>query len=178
LGASGPIRGTIRELFFSSFIWEIQESCSKAKKLLALHPALDKLPVLPATAATNQPTNTHTHTETMKKTLTTAQAAHLIDDANANWSRAGAFALVEYLEEIEESTGEGMELDVVAIRCDFSEYSSLIEWASDYCGDDWKAEIGIDGDADEEDVDDAIRDFITYRGTLIEFVGGIIVSSF
>jgi ABC-type glycerol-3-phosphate transport system substrate-binding protein len=115
----------------------------------------------------------------MKNTLTTAQAAHLlVDDANANWSRAGAFALVEYLEEIEESTGDSIGFDVVAIRCDFSEHANLIEWASEYCGDDWKGEVGIDGDADEEDVDDAIREYLTNRGTLIEFNGGIIVSSF
>jgi hypothetical protein len=66
----------------------------------------------------------------MKKTLTTYDIANeLIQDSNANWSRAGAFALAEYLQELEEDTGEEMEMDVVAIRCDYSEYSSLEEWA-------------------------------------------------
>jgi hypothetical protein len=55
------IRGTIHELFFSSFMREIQESEKKMGKVLANIPALDKLPLLPAMAATNQPTNTHTH---------------------------------------------------------------------------------------------------------------------
>ena len=50
----------------------------------------------------------------MKKTLTTYDIADaLCQDENANWSRAGAFALAEWLEEMEESTGEETELDVV-----------------------------------------------------------------
>jgi hypothetical protein len=67
----------------------------------------------------------------MKKTMTTYDIAHeLIGDENANWSRAGAFALAEYLEELEESTGEEMEFDHVAIRCDWSEYADLETWLS------------------------------------------------
>jgi hypothetical protein len=124
----------------------------------------------------------------MKKTMTTSQIAHeLIDDGNANWSRAGAFALAEYLEELEESTGEEMEFDHVAIRCDFSEYASLEDWAVDYFSDSKQAgdamglELDMDGETwtgDEEEIQDAIRSHIQDHGTLIEFDGGIIVSSF
>lgn len=64
----------------------------------------------------------------MKKTLTTYDIADaLYADENANWSRAGAFALAEWLEEMEESTGAETELDVVAIRCDFAEHDSLTQ---------------------------------------------------
>ena len=58
----------------------------------------------------------------MKKTLTKNQAVDaLLEDDNVNWSLEGAEALVEYLEEIEKEIGEEIELDVVALRCDYSE---------------------------------------------------------
>ena len=114
----------------------------------------------------------------MKTTLTTSQAAHrLIDDKNANWSRSGAFALVEYLEELEEDGGEEIEFCECAIRCDYSEYSDLEDWASErwYLDSDMRADLNLEID---EDPDDAIREYIRDHGTLIEFDGGIIVSSF
>lgn len=120
----------------------------------------------------------------MKKTLTTHEAAdYLMADTNANWSAAGAFALVEYLEEMEEGCDMAIEFDVVAIRCDYSEYSSLIEWAREYFAD-WTTEFSTgpedDESADEygERVDDEIREYIQDFGQLVEFDGGIIVSSF
>ena len=42
----------------------------------------------------------------------------LLDDEYANWSYSGASALFEYLTELEEDTGEQIEFDRVAIRCD------------------------------------------------------------
>lgn len=114
----------------------------------------------------------------MKMTLTTNQAAlELLRDKDGGWSYNGAIALVEYLEELEYGTGEEMELDVVTIRCDFSEYASLEEWAQGYFSD-WREDLKIEEDADEEEVNDAIRDYIQDHGTLIEFDGGIIVSNF
>lgn len=123
----------------------------------------------------------------MKKTLTTYDIAHeLLQDTNAAWTRAGAFALAEHLEQYEEETGEEMELDVVAIRCDFSEYSSLEDWAVDYFSDSKQAsdamglELDMDGETwivDDEEIQDAIRSYIQDNGQLVEFEGGIIVSS-
>ena len=115
----------------------------------------------------------------MKKTLTTYEAAEiLMNDINANWSRAGAFALVEYLEQLEEDLGETIEFCAVAIRCDFSQYESLPEWAIDYFGsiNGMNNEFGVFDIP--EDLEDAIRDYIQDYGDLIEFDGGIIVSSF
>lgn len=114
----------------------------------------------------------------MKQTLTTSQAAHmLIDDKNANWSRAGAYALCEYLEQLEEVTGEEMEFCHVAIRCDYSEHESLWQWAVDYFGGNSNA-IATFPEEDEEERDEKIREYIQDHGTLIGFDGGIIVSSF
>lgn len=114
----------------------------------------------------------------MKTTLTTSEAADILfNDKNANWSSAGARALAEYLEEYEESTGEELEFDYVAIRCDFSEWDSLQEWAADYFSGDWREEVGAE-DCEDEETDDKIREYIQNHGQLIEFDGGIIVSSF
>lgn len=114
----------------------------------------------------------------MKKTLTTHDIANeLHSDKNAGWSWAGALALAEHLEEMEASTGEEMELDVVAIRCDFSEHETLTAWAIDYFGGQENALESLSLESLEE-ADEIIREYINDRGTLIEFEGGIIVSSF
>ena len=119
----------------------------------------------------------------MKTTLSTTEAANiLLSDPCANWSRAGAFALVEYLEQLEEDTGEEIEFDRVAIRCDFSEYDSLADWADEYFGvhSDWRVgKLGVPADAyDTKEEEAIIREYIQDHGQLIEFAGGIIVSSF
>jgi len=87
------------------------------------------------------------------------------------------------LEEYEKETGEEMELDVVAIRCDFSEHSSLRVFLEDYHGTALnialdRSGINVSDMDDEDELDEAIRSFIQYNGQLIEFEGGIIVFSF
>ena len=124
----------------------------------------------------------------MKMTLNTYDIANaLLQDSYAKWTSGGAFALAEYLEKLEADIGEETELDVVAIRCDFSEYASLQDWAAEYFTDSKQAadslglDLDMDGEtweADEDEVEDAIRIHIQNEGQLIEFDGGIIVSSF
>ena len=123
----------------------------------------------------------------MKTTLNTSDIARALHrDDNAAWTWDGAKALAEYLEQLEEETGEEMELDVCAIRCDFSEYASLEAWASDYFRNQADAVVnlgltlGMDGSIDEEseEIDNLIRSYIQDHGTLIEFDCGVIVSSF
>jgi hypothetical protein len=89
----------------------------------------------------------------MKRTLTTYDIAReLLQDDYAAWTRSGAFALAEWLEEMEESTGEEMQLDIVAIRCDCSECSSLEDWAVEYFSDSKQAAdaMGLELDMDGE----------------------------
>lgn len=123
----------------------------------------------------------------MKTTLSTYQAAEMLfNDDNANWSRAGAFALVEHLEELEEDIGEEIVFCPVALRCDYSQYSSLEEWATEQFRShvDGVDELGLtlddDGKIEEspDEIDEAIREYIRDCGTLLEFSDGIIVSSF
>ncbi len=121
----------------------------------------------------------------MKTTLNTSDIAHALkSDGNAAWSWNGARALAEYLEQLEEDTGEEMEMDVCAIRCDFSESTSLQDWLMEYHGAETlslalqHSGVDVDGGEDEEEIDDLIRSFIQDNGQLIEFDGGVIVSSF
>ena len=55
-----------------------------------------------------------------------------------NFSRAGLSALYEYFEQLEEDIGNSIELDVIAICCEYSEYESLEEFQEDY-GDDYQS---------------------------------------
>ena len=52
-----------------------------------------------------------------------------------NFTYEGLKALYTYLDELEEETGEELELDIVALCCDFSEYESLEEFRENYSSD-------------------------------------------
>ena len=117
----------------------------------------------------------------MKITVSANQVADCLKaDQYANWSHAGARALAEHYEILEDCLGEELEVDVVAARCDYSEHESAELWAIDYFRDDIFACMGIDldGGETEEEREKLIRDYIRDHGQLIEFTGGIIVSSF
>lgn len=101
----------------------------------------------------------------MKTTLSTHEAANLLKtDPHANWSRGAAYALVEYLEQLEADTGTEMEFDRVALRCDFTEYDSALEAAEQYT-------IWCDT---EEDALEYLQD----HTTVIEFDGGVVIGNF
>lgn len=53
-----------------------------------------------------------------------------------NFSKAGLFALYDYLEQLEDDIGEETELDVIALCCEYAEYDSLAEFREDY-GEDY-----------------------------------------
>lgn len=120
----------------------------------------------------------------MKTTLNTYEIVNaLLKDENANWSYNGAKALAEYLEQYEEDCEVQLELDVVALRCEFTEYTSREEWLTSYYGKTLEeafedAGIDLEGDEDEEECAELIRSHILDHGQLIEFDGGIIVSDF
>ena len=54
------------------------------------------------------------------------------DTYKNNFSYEGKQALFNYLEELEEETGEQIELDPIALCCDYSEYENLDELRADY----------------------------------------------
>jgi len=68
----------------------------------------------------------------MKDTITEYQFVDTMSQKQHGFTREGARALFEYLENFEQDTGEEMEFDPVAIRCDFDEYESLEEVKANY----------------------------------------------
>lgn len=49
-----------------------------------------------------------------------------------NFSYDGLRALFDYLEQLEEDTGEQIEFDMVSLCCDYCEYSSLEDVKAEY----------------------------------------------
>ena len=108
----------------------------------------------------------------MKRTLSTYEVAGaLMSDSNAAWTRAGAYALAEYLEEIERESATEIEMDVCSIRCDFSEYTSATLAA---LADAWRKD---EEKSDEENETEAL-DYLTDHTSVISFDGGIIIQNF
>lgn len=93
------------------------------------------------------------------------------DSYKDNFSYNGKRALYDYLIELEESTGEEIELDTVAICCDYSEYSTALMCAIDYGFEPDKEQTA------EEQESEALR-WLNDRTQVIEFQGGIIISQF
>jgi hypothetical protein len=112
--------------------------------------------------------------------LTTSDiAARLRDDKNAGWTYDGSMALAEHLEQLEQDLGESTELDIVAIRCEFTEYGSATEAVKDYSGFEPEE---ADDDETEDDCEERIEgealEWLQDRTTVLEFDGGIIIQQF
>ncbi len=86
-----------------------------------------------------------------------------------NFSHEGKRALYDYLEQYEEDTGEEIELDVIGLCCDYSEYSTALEAAKEY---------GFEPDEDEEEQEEAAARWLEERTTVITFDTGIIIQGF
>lgn len=85
-------------------------------------------------------------------------------DAFRNCGRGDQFSyealgcLFEHLEEYEESTGKPLELDVIALCCDYAE-GSADEIASDY---------SIDlSECDDDEKEDAVREFLENHTSIV-----------
>ena len=76
-------------------------------------------------------------------------------------------ALFEYLEEYENSTGEELTLDPIAVCCDFAEYTSALSAAEAYGFKD-----GIDSK------DETPLEWLQNRTQVIEFEGGLVIQQF
>ena len=60
-----------------------------------------------------------------------------------NFSYQGLQALWEMLEEYEDSTGEEIEFDPIALCCEYSEYDNIAEFWLDYNQDEYPDEDAI-----------------------------------
>ena len=80
------------------------------------------------------------------------------------WTYDGLRALYSYLDELSDDTGEPIELDVIALCCDYAEHDNALEAAKEYGYED-------------EDEGQAL-DWLQDHTTVIEFNGGLIVQPF
>jgi len=92
-----------------------------------------------------------------------------------NFSYDGLGALFEYLEEYEDSTGEQVELDIIALCCEYSEYEDLEEYLKDYGTDINKKDYD-----DDDDFNDAVIEEIQDKTTFIKIEGteGFIIGAY
>jgi len=95
---------------------------------------------------------------------------------NDNFSYNGLNALFEWFEEYEDSCGEQIEYDPVAIRCDFTEFASIEEISNYY------TEIPLPPEKLEEDDDtdyeEEALEWLRDHTAVIVFEGGIILQDF
>lgn len=93
-------------------------------------------------------------------------------DRQDQFTYDGKRALFDYLEEYEESCGEEIELDVIALCCEFTEYESATECATAVY------DFQLDSDLDEDEKDEACMEYLTDHTQVILFDSGIIIQDF
>ena len=95
------------------------------------------------------------------------------------FSREALEALFEYLENYEEDTGDRVELDVVALCCEFTEYTTAVEAASDYgFTTELEAEDYEDAESYEDAKEEEALDWLQDRSIVISFDSGLIIKNF
>lgn len=82
-----------------------------------------------------------------------------------NFSYAGKKALFDYLEDLESDTGKEIELDVIALCCEYTEYADVQEFAAQHSTDYLVWDIEPE-EADEEEGTEAVEGAINYEATL------------
>jgi len=93
--------------------------------------------------------------------ITLADFRHAFNAYGRNdcFTYAGQEALFDYLEELEDSTGTPIELDIVSLCCKFAEYDAIEDVMNEY--------------PSIENLDD-----LREKTSVIEFDGGLIVKEF
>jgi len=108
----------------------------------------------------------------MKKTISFYEFQNEFQDCRPdNFSYDGLKALFDYLEDYAENCDIEIELDVIAICCEFSEYDSAMEAAKNY-------DFEPDDDDDEEDQEAAALEFLENETQVITFDGGVIIQDY
>jgi hypothetical protein len=95
------------------------------------------------------------------------------DTYKNNFTYEGKRALFDYLEEYEESTGEKIELDTVALCCEYSEYASAID-----CIKEKQYDHEIDENDTEAKQEEKALEYLNDHTQVITFDSGIIIADF
>ena len=92
-------------------------------------------------------------------------------DRLENFSYEGRSMLFDYIEQIEEDTGEELEMDVIAVCCDFSE-DAPEDIAANY-------NIDISECADDDEISETVLEYLNENTSVIgETPSSIIYQSF
>lgn len=112
----------------------------------------------------------------MKATIGINEFRRAFEDhgRGSQYSHEGLGLLFEYLQNLEDSTGEEMELDVVGICCDWSEYESAVAAVLDMTN--WRPDKSVDEDEQEAQALEYLREC----SNIIDWLdsGGVIVQNF
>ena len=96
------------------------------------------------------------------------------EDRKNQFSYNGKKALFEYLEQYEEETGAEIELDIIALCCEYAEHETAIECANNYF-DFALSDVDI---LTAEEAEEEALEYLRNRTQVIEFEGGIIIQEF
>ena len=100
----------------------------------------------------------------MKKTITKSEFIDEFRNSETyknSFTYDGLSALYDYFERLEEDIGEEIELDIISICCEFSEYESALEAAQEY------------GYNNDEQNESDVRTWLEGKTTLIPVTGHI-----
>ena len=111
----------------------------------------------------------------MKTTVNEMQFVDGFTDCGreSQFSREARRAIFEYLEELENDCGIEMEYDPIAICCEYSEYDSAAA-----CIDDCGYNCDLSNCDDDDEREEAAREYLEEHTTVIEFNSGIVVLDF
>ena len=114
--------------------------------------------------------------------ITTVNFNQFLDDMRQGWESLtyeGAKALHEYYDQLADGMGESIEFDPIAIRCEWSEYESLTEAASEYFDFEGMAfdENGDEAETSEE-VEEKAKNYLQDRTTVLEHGEGVLIQEF
>jgi len=105
--------------------------------------------------------------------------AFLSSSRKDNFSYNGLTALYDYLIELEDDCDNEIEFDMIAICCEFSEYETAVEAASNYFEFEG---MHFDEDGNEtetaDEVEDKALEFLQDNTQVIVFDGGIIIQDY
>ena len=90
-----------------------------------------------------------------------------------NFSYEGLKALFDYLEDYETDLAEEIELDVIALCCEFSEYPTAKKAAEQY---GWEPDE--DEDQNEDEIEAAALDYLQDQTSVRVFNGGVIIADY
>lgn len=112
----------------------------------------------------------------MKQTLSVHEVAGLLmkDKHNNGFSYEGCIALAEYFEEVETEINEEIEIDIVAIRCDWTEYDDFTKAFKDYNGYHPNSNSELDDDEKEKECEK----YFQTRTFVIKFDKGVLIKQF